>query len=77
MSQATKMSVPAVKFLSEKKVAELLDVSVKTLQQHRFRRKGLPYSKFGRAIRYEETTVLAYMRRHTVGERETAEGETR
>jgi len=61
MAQVASIPCPSVRYLSEKTVAEMTGVSVKTLQSHRFKRRGIPYSKFGRIIRYAESDVVAHL----------------
>ena len=48
-------------YLTEKQVSESTGISQKTLSQHRWKSTGLPYSKFGRSIRYKFDDVLAFM----------------
>ena len=48
-------------YLTEKQVSESTGLSQKTLSQHRWKSTGLPYSKFGRSIRYKLYDVLAFM----------------
>jgi hypothetical protein len=48
-------------YLTEKQVSESTGLSQKTLSQHRWKSTGLPYSKFGRSIRYKLDDVLAFM----------------
>ena len=57
---------PPKKYLSETQLAEITGVSRATLQQHRWLGKGIPYSKFGRSVRYLESDVLEYMERHRI-----------
>ena len=47
-------------YLTEKQVSESTGLSQKTLSQHRWKSTGLPYSKFGRSIRYKFDDVLAF-----------------
>ena len=42
-------------WLTEKQVAAKLNVKEATLQNRRWRRVGLPYSKFMRSVRYKES----------------------
>lgn len=49
------------KLLSEREVAELLGLSMRTLQEHRFRGVGLRFIKLGRAVRYSLEDVEAYV----------------
>jgi len=47
----------ALVLLSERQVAQLLSLSVQTLRNNRCNRKGLPYVKLGRSIRYRAADV--------------------
>lgn len=53
-------------WLSEKEVAQLTGISVSTLQKNRFYRRGIPYSKVGRLVRYALKDVEAYLSAHQV-----------
>ena len=53
------MSIPK-KFLTDEEVAKRLNLSVQTLRNWRCMGKGLPYVKFGRAIRYDINDVDAF-----------------
>lgn len=53
-------------WLSEKEVAQLTGISVSTLQKNRFYRRGIPYSKVGRLVRYALKDVEAYLWAHQV-----------
>ena len=55
-----------LRYLSEKEVAQLTGFSLSKLQQDRFFRKGLPYCKVGRTVRYKLQDVLEYMDAHKV-----------
>tara|TARA_B110000196_G_scaffold286459_1_gene270169 strand:- start:103 stop:372 length:270 start_codon:yes stop_codon:yes gene_type:complete len=49
------------KFLTEKQVSLLTKQSQKTLQQHRWKNRGIPFHKFGGTVRYSEEDVFHYM----------------
>ena len=49
--------------LSPEEVATLTGLSRETLAQWRSQRKGLPYLKIGRAVRYDPAEVEAYLER--------------
>ena len=53
-------------WLTEKQAAELTGLSVHTLRAHRQHRKGLAYSKVGRAVRYKRSDIAAYMDAHRI-----------
>jgi excisionase family DNA binding protein len=47
--------------LTPEKVAEITGLSVDTLAQWRSQRRGLPYLKIGRAVRYDPEDVQEYL----------------
>ncbi len=49
------------KLLTPIEVAELTGLSTDTLAQWRSQRRGIPYLKIGRAVRYDPTDVQAYL----------------
>ena len=49
------------KFLTEKQVSLVTKQSQKTLQQHRWKNRGIPFHKFGGTVRYSEEDVFQYM----------------
>ena len=49
------------KYLTEREVSELTRIGMKTLQQHRWKNKGIPFHKFGGTVRYSEEDVFQYM----------------
>jgi len=48
-------------YLNEKQVAEITGLSLSTLRNHRHQRKGIPYAKYGRAVRYDSDDVYGHM----------------
>lgn len=48
--------------LSAEQVAELTGLALDTLAQWRSQRRGIPYLKIGRAVRYDLNDVQAYLR---------------
>ena len=53
-------------YLTEKQVSELTGLSIYTLRGNRFERKGIPYIKAGRAVRYCLDDILQYMESNKV-----------
>jgi len=53
-------------WVSEKIAAQLTGLSVHTLRGHRLRRKGLPYIKVGRAVRYSIEDITSFMQAHKI-----------
>jgi hypothetical protein len=52
--------------LTEKDVADHLQVSLSKLRLDRFYKRGLPYIKISRTIRYSPKQIDAYFSEHTV-----------
>ncbi len=47
--------------LSEEEVASITGLSVETLAQWRSQKRGIPYLKIGRAVRYDPVDVQKYL----------------
>ena len=47
-----------MQLLNEKNLAKQLDVSVAKLRKDRFEKRGLPYTRIGRSVRYNLVSVL-------------------
>lgn len=48
-------------WLDEKRVSEMIGLSLSTLRKQRFSSVGIPYYKLGRAVRYKLADVISYM----------------
>lgn len=48
--------------LTAEQVASITGLSVETLAQWRSQKRGIPYLKIGRAVRYDPADVNAYLR---------------
>lgn len=53
-------------WLNEKAVSEMIGISISALQKQRFHRRGIPYSKIGRSVRYAEADVVTYMEKSRI-----------
>ena len=51
----------ALKWIGEREVAQITGRGLQTLRNDRSKGQGIPYSKFGRLVRYSVEDVLAYM----------------
>jgi len=49
------------KYLTETECAAITKISVHTLRNQRFERRGIPYSKLSRSVRYALQDVTNYM----------------
>ena len=54
--------------LSEKEVAKIYKINVRTLQRERSLGIGIPYVKLGKRVRYKRGDVEKYLKHHTVGD---------
>ncbi len=48
-------------WVTESTAASITGLSVHTLRAHRLYRKGIPYSKVGRSVRYSCADVVSFM----------------
>lgn len=60
----TSDSIPQV--INEYEAAKILGKSVQTLRNERYLRKGSPYIKIGRSVRYRVEDILGYLERHRI-----------
>ena len=56
----------AFQCLTEQEVSARTGLSLSTLRMHRFARKGLPYIKIGRSVRYRVCDLEAYLAEHRI-----------
>jgi len=61
------MADNSVRYLTEKQVAKMLSCAVSTLRNQRHQGRGIPYSKFGRSVRYNLQDVITYMESRRIG----------
>jgi len=54
------------KYLNEKQVSELTGLGLSTLKNHRFEKRGIPFVKAGRSVRYNSKDVLEFMESNKV-----------
>jgi len=53
-------------YVTEKEVAEITTRSINTLRNDRFLKRGLPYHKVGRLVRYELSEIYTWMQAHKI-----------
>ena len=72
---ATLISIPSPRlspdlqkhrYLTEKEVAALTGRAVQSLRNDRHRRRGFPYHKIGKSVRYSLSEILAIMESHRI-----------
>jgi hypothetical protein len=66
MSNPTTSDLKTNRYLTEKEAAELTGIPVQTLRNHRHMRRGLPYRKFGKHVRYFLPEILSIMESHRI-----------
>ena len=69
MSQAVQpapVSAPSVRYVSEKVVTDMTGIPRSTLQKDRHYRRGLPYIKLGKTVRYSLVDIHAFMNGHKI-----------
>jgi phage terminase Nu1 subunit (DNA packaging protein) len=49
------------KYVDERKVSEITGIALPTLRNSRFNRRGIPWIKCGRSVRYALSDVINYM----------------
>jgi excisionase family DNA binding protein len=54
------------RYLTDIEVAQLTGLKRATLSRHRFDRRGIPFYKIGRSVRYKWIDVKAYMDKHRI-----------
>ena len=54
------------KYITEKQVAEITSFGLQTLRNDRHLRRGLPYIKKGRSVRYALADVIEFMEKHRI-----------
>ena len=65
-TQTTATTVPPIRYVSEKVVSDMTDIPVSTLQKDRHYRRGIPYLKIGKTVRYSLADVCAHMDAHKI-----------
>lgn len=58
--------ITSQQLITEKEAAQFLSVSLRTIQNWRFRNRGPKYKKLGRLVRYSVADLYAYAEKETV-----------
>lgn len=61
-------------YINEHEVARITGRALSTLRNERFNRRGIPYFKVGRSVRYSLQEVIDFMEAHKVQTGEGLEG---
>ena len=54
------------RYLQEKEVSKITGIALSTLRNYRAARRGIPYTKYGTAVRYKYSDVIEYMETHKI-----------
>ena len=57
-------TAPDSALFSQETVAAILDCSLATIERDRWIGKGIPFSKFGRMVRYRKMDIREWIERH-------------
>lgn len=57
-------TAPDSALFSQDTVAAILDCSLATIERDRWIGKGVPFSKFGRLVRYRKADIRAWLEKH-------------
>jgi hypothetical protein len=68
---------PEQQYLTDREVSVITKRGLQTLRNDRFKGQGVPYTKFGRLVRYRLTDVLEYLERHKIQTAECGNGDER
>jgi predicted DNA-binding transcriptional regulator AlpA len=49
------------RYINERETSKIMGLSLPTLRNYRHLRKGPPYVKIGRAVRYNQTDIFKFM----------------
>ncbi len=55
------VDIPIPKYIDEKAVHAMIGRALPTLRNDRHNRRGIPYIKIGRSVRYSLADVISYM----------------
>ncbi len=53
-------------YLNEKEVSQFTRRALSTLRNDRFNRRGIPYSKIGKSVRYSKVDVITFMEKRKI-----------
>jgi hypothetical protein len=54
------------RYIEEQAVARITGRALSTLRNERFQRRGIPYYKVGRSVRYRLGDVIEFMEKHRI-----------
>ena len=63
MQETTKSTTKALgrRYLNEKELSEVTGMALSTIRNHRAARKGIPYVKMQKSVRYDLDDVVRFM----------------
>ena len=60
---------PETRYVNENQVSKITGRAVQSLRNDRFLKKGIPYIKVGRSVRYDLRDVIDFMESHRIDTR--------
>ena len=54
------------RYIDEREVSRITGRALPTLRNDRFNRRGFPYIKLGRSVRYKLNDIISFMEEHRV-----------
>ncbi len=63
-SNTSTLTPPETRYLKQKQVADMLNMSEAWLERKRWEGGGIPFRKFGTSVRYAEVDVLQWIDEH-------------
>ena len=61
LNELKELAILTPLYLNERQVSELTGISLSKLRNDRFLRKGIPYNKIGKSVRYENVEIKKFM----------------
>jgi hypothetical protein len=55
-----------IRYVNERVVSKITGLALQTLRNHRFQKRGIPYSRIGRSIRYSMEDIINFMERRKI-----------
>lgn len=54
-------------WITEEQVAQITSIGLPTLRNNRNKKRGIPYYKISKSVRYKQSDVLQYMEARKIG----------
>lgn len=60
------MNENPIRYIDERECTKISGIATQTLRNNRFNRRGIPYIKIGRSVRYSLKDIIEYMERRKI-----------